>query len=171
MSERRIRKATPEDAAAIAGIHARGWQWGYRGLLPAEFLATLTAAEGVTRWSERLADPSRRTWLVEDASGAVAFLACGPSREEDVPAGSGEVYALYEEEFAAGTGAARALMTHAVDALRIGGAQLAVLWVLAENTRARRFYEAAGWRADGKTKTVEHRAGLLREVRYGRSIP
>jgi hypothetical protein len=38
--------------------------------------------------------------------------------------------------------------------------------VLEINARARRFYEIAGWWADGTTKT-EQRSGVeLREVRY-----
>jgi len=42
-----------------------------------------------------------------------------------------------------------------------------VLWVLRENRRARRFYELAGWSADGAAKDAELLGGLtLPEVRY-----
>ncbi len=44
----------------------------------------------------------------------------------------------------------------------------ATLWVLDTNDRARRFYEAAGWRAHGASKTDERPAGTLSEVRYRR---
>jgi hypothetical protein len=40
------------------------------------------------------------------------------------------------------------------------------LWVLETNTRARRFYESGGWRADGSSKTANSRGFPLVEVRY-----
>jgi hypothetical protein len=46
----------------------------------------------------------------------------------------------------------------------------AVLWVLDTNERARRFYEAAGWRPDGATKTEDRPGGKLQEVRYTRTF-
>jgi GNAT superfamily N-acetyltransferase len=167
MSGRTIRRATLADAAVLAGIHVRGWQWGYRGLLPEDFLESLSPAEREPRWRERLTGHSpTRTWLVEDDSRPVAFVTCGPSKDDDAPVGAGEVYALYQEQDAAGTGAARALMAHALDDFRADGAQVALLWVLERNARARRFYESGGWRADGATKTEQAREGICCDVRY-----
>ena len=40
------------------------------------------------------------------------------------------------------------------------------LWVIAENTRARRFYEHNGWRCDGNQRDRNIGDGLIREVRY-----
>jgi RimJ/RimL family protein N-acetyltransferase len=40
------------------------------------------------------------------------------------------------------------------------------LWVLEDNPRARRFYEAAGWSTDGRTKEDEFLDTRVREVRY-----
>jgi RimJ/RimL family protein N-acetyltransferase len=42
----------------------------------------------------------------------------------------------------------------------------AVLWVLEDNPRTRRFYELAGWRADGAVKDEEWLGKPVREVRY-----
>jgi hypothetical protein len=58
------------------------------------------------------------------------------------------------------------------------GYREAILWVLAGNERARRFYEAAGWTLDGAQKT-EHIGGAgaaagagttVTEVRYRRTL-
>jgi hypothetical protein len=43
-----------------------------------------------------------------------------------------------------------------------------VLWVLAGNARARRFYEIAGWVADGAERTSEVFGATVSEVRYRR---
>jgi hypothetical protein len=44
------------------------------------------------------------------------------------------------------------------------------LWVLADNVRARRFYERAGFTADGAEQWEEHGDVSLREVRYAREV-
>jgi len=44
-----------------------------------------------------------------------------------------------------------------------------VLWVLRDNSRARRFYERAGFAPDGVTDVLE-RLGGVTEVRYRRAL-
>jgi RimJ/RimL family protein N-acetyltransferase len=48
--------------------------------------------------------------------------------------------------------------------------QEAVLWVLPGNRRARRFYEAAGWVADGAERSAEVQGVVVPEVRYRRRL-
>jgi len=74
--------------------------------------------------------------------------------------------AIYLEREAAGHGVGRALFAYIVDDLRQQGYTDATLWVLDGNTRARRFYEAAGWHSDGETKMEERPGARLHEVRY-----
>ncbi len=69
-----------------------------------------------------------------------------------------------------GHGARHALMASAVDALREAGNSTATLWVLETNTRARTYYEAHGWSADGATKVEERGSFVLREPRYHTAI-
>ena len=57
-------------------------------------------------------------------------------------------------------------MTDALTGLRDEGFFDAILWVLEENPRARRFYEHAGWTADGGVKDEQWLEKLVREVRY-----
>jgi RimJ/RimL family protein N-acetyltransferase len=45
------------------------------------------------------------------------------------------------------------------------------LWVLDSNARARRFYEAAGFRPDGAVKVDDSHGFVLRELRYRRQLP
>src|SRR5205809_687375 len=49
---------------------------------------------------------------------------------------------------------------------RARGYRAADLWVLSENDRARRFYEAAGWRAEDEERTESLFEIELRETRY-----
>jgi GNAT superfamily N-acetyltransferase len=169
-SELRIRPAVVGDAFAIAGLHIRAWQWAYRGLIPDEFLEDLPGhLDRRTRnWAQSIERPapSDRIWVAEHGAAVVGLASTGLSRDEDAAATTAEVYAVYLEPEVVGTGMGRRLFAHAVDDLRFRSYAAATLWVLEGNHRARRFYEAAGWRADGATK-VEERAGFeLHEMRY-----
>ncbi len=103
--------------------------------------------EGV--WNEILADPSKAVWVADDDGRVVGFASTGPAEGEDANAGAGEMYALYIEPELVGTGLGRELFSRAVEGIGQRGFARAVLWVLEGNERARRFYEKAGWVADG----------------------
>ena len=81
----------------------------------------------------------------------------------------GELYALYLLPTWWSAGVGRALMTSVLDALRGGRCRRVVLWVLADNARARRFYERAGFTVDGGTNILTGLGGVL-EVRYARDV-
>ena len=67
-----------------------------------------------------------------------------PARDDDEePADSGELAAIYLLPGAWGKGLGRELMSSALSALSDAGFGEATLWVLDTNSRARRFYEAA----------------------------
>jgi len=96
----------------------------------------------------------------------VGFAITGASRDPNAPRHTGEVQAIYLDPQVIGKGIGRALFAYAVDDLRARGYTQAALWVLSTNTRARRFYEAAGWSHDGATKMEERPGAVLHEVRY-----
>jgi GNAT superfamily N-acetyltransferase len=163
-----VRDATIEDAEGLARIHVRGWQWGYRGLLPSAYLEGLSVERRAEQWRSWLLDPGRtRTWVAGTEELALAgFVAAGPSRDPRAGAEAGEIYAIYLEEAVAGSGVGRTLLRHAVDGLREAGFARATLWVLDRNARARRFYEKAGWAADGATHSEPREDVEMNEVRY-----
>ena len=61
-------------------------------------------------------------------------------------------------------------MQAGLDAMRARGYRDAVLWVLDDNPRARRFYEREGWALDGRTKREEFLGVAITEVRYRRVL-
>lgn len=164
-----IRPARPADAEAIARVHVYGWQEAYAGLLPDDFLAGLGRTLDRRRdfWEGLARSLSRRdAFFVAEVGGEIVGFAHGGHSRDHPDENVGEVTAIYLRRAHWGRGIGRRLFAAVVDRLREAGFEEAILWVLDTNARARRFYEAAGWEADGSEK-VETLGDLeLREVRY-----
>ena len=80
------------------------------------------------------------------------------------------VQALYVLAEHWGTGVGRALWLRGLQHLASLGLETATLWVLAENLRAVRFYQNAGWIAQAESSRTLTRGGCeLEEVRYVRA--
>jgi GNAT superfamily N-acetyltransferase len=166
-----IRDATVDDADAVALVHIHGWQWGYRGLLPGEYLDGLSAERRAEQWRSWLLEPGgTRTRLADEDGACVGFAVSGPSRDPGTNDDTGEVYAIYVEEEVAGTGVGTELLRSAVAWLTGRGFARATLWVLSGNARARRFYEREGWTLDGGAKSEPREDFTMDEVRYAMSL-
>lgn len=154
-----IRAATVADADAIGEVHVRSWQAAYAGLIPADFLARLSASSRAAAWARRIGDGGRV--LVAEEDGVIAgFAAFGPS----------QLYALYLLPEFWGRGLGRTLHDRAVEEMT---GDSAILWVLSTNERAKAFYLRQGWVDDGatQTETVDDGRVTLEETRFRRSLP
>jgi GNAT superfamily N-acetyltransferase len=141
-----IRRAQPADAREIAEVHVRTWQAAYRHAFPAEVLDNLSVDDRAPLATRLLESDSEAIWVAEDGDRVVGFVSVGPSRTEE---DTGELYAIYVLPEAWGSGAGRELIGAAKDWFAREGYATAMLWVLGDNPRARRFYEREGWRAEG----------------------
>ncbi len=131
------RPATPDDAPDLARIHAAGWAETYPGMLPAPLVAARTPEVLLPLWQRVLARPGVRVALLP----ATGFAAMGPQRDPALAASHpAELYALYLRATAQRRGLGRALLAAVAD-----GTPFSIA-VIAANTRARAFYEAAGAR-------------------------
>ncbi|MFE2162735.1 GNAT family N-acetyltransferase [Streptomyces lydicus] len=173
---------TETDVAGVSAVRVRGWQAAYRGLMPQAYLDAMS----VTADAER-----RRSWfarrppevadLVAEAAGeVVGWASVGPARDPDIAPGAeelpaprptaGELFALYVTPQLIGTGVGRALMAAGTDRARAKGFRALYLWVVRGNTRARRFYERAGFVPDGAEEAYEVGGRSVPEVRYWRPL-
>jgi len=166
-----IVRAGPDQARQIAEVHVTGRRWGYRDQLPNELLDGLSVNDREKHWKIALESASEdsEVLVVMDGGRIIGFASAEATRDEDAPAGTGELFALYLVEEAAGRGVGRALLTAAEGWLR-GRYGRATLWVLDSNSRARRFYEAAGWTWDGTTSEHRFDCGNRPIVRYAKDF-
>jgi ribosomal protein S18 acetylase RimI-like enzyme len=162
-----VRPATLADAPAMGRVHVRAWRAAYRGHMPDGYLDGLRAEDRAAGWERALGRERGRgaVLVVEEAGRVTGFAAVGPAED---PPGAGELYAINVDPDHWGTGTGRALLQAAqAELARLGYAET-VLWVLPGNDRARRFYEIAGWAADGASRTAEVLGVTVPEVRYRR---
>jgi len=157
-----VRRARPEDARAIARVHAETWREAYEHVFGAERLASVSTDARLGQW-ERILVAGQSDVFVAVADGIVGFVSTGDSRDADAEA---ELFAIYVLPEAWGTGAGSALMRAGVEAMRLRASGDAILWVLDDNPRARRFYEREGWALDGERKEDEYLGLRVAEVRY-----
>ena len=163
-----LRRARENDARGIAEVHVRTWQLAYRDQLPEPYLNALSVDVREGHWATelRMLPAERRPWVAETQGEIVGFVSAGPSRDETATDMTGEVYAIYVLPDCWDRGLGRMLLAHAERDLLAHGYHDAILWVLADNERARAFYEAAGWHADGGTKQDSIAGREVDEVRY-----
>lgn len=145
-------RADEQDAEGVARVHGRARAKAYADLAVAQRGREPLPAERVELWRDLLArDDDRAFTIVAEAGGdVVGFCSVATeSRDPDAPAGTGEVAALYVDPERWGGGVGGALMTKALADLREAGCTAAMLWVLAENAPAIRFYARFGFTPDG----------------------
>lgn len=167
----RIRAAVGGDAVRLAEILAISWRAAYRGVLSDGFLDGLTPTSRLGWWQQRLARvPPRWSVLVAETPDAVVGFATTGQCSDPDRAESGELFALYLDPACWGDGVGSQLLEGAEAVMRTAGYRDAILWVLADNERARSFYEHRGWVTNGRTKRMIIGAEAVTAVRYGKTL-
>lgn len=162
LSKMIIRYITPtDDRMAISKVYEESWKYAYKGIIPQDYLDAIP--EG--RWASGIDHPNRKTLVCVDDGRIVGTSSFCKSRFEQFP-DWGEVISLYLLPDYMGKGYGALLLEAAVTALERLGYEDVFLWVLEENSRARRFYEQHGFSLS--TDFLDDTIGgkNLREVRY-----
>lgn len=162
----RARIADIRDAADIARVHVASWRAAYRGILPDDLLDRLTVADREALWQQVLSDNRVRVAVVEENAAVHGFISVGPSRDTDADKHTGEVSAIYLAPNAWRRGHGTLLMNHALQVARANGWSQLTVWVLRDNTNARRFYEHMDFNPDGAQREEMVQGAAVTEVRY-----
>jgi ribosomal protein S18 acetylase RimI-like enzyme len=187
-----IRAGSAADAVQVAGVQREGWFAAYDGIIPAEIIDRATSPDGgalvrqtfLTRpWQRMLvaiAPVQRHPGRIgnETAPGVVGYASFGPETDvlsapwphpltaDGEDGNVAELYALYVRPAWWSTGTGRALMDRVLARTSADGYRSVTLW---DNGRARRFYERAGFAADGAANVLDGLGGVT-ELRYRRTV-
>ena len=167
-----IRKATKDDATAIAQTHVESWQAAYAEILSAEVMESRNLDFRRAEWSELFErnDQTERAYVADFGGEVGGFAFTQPCHDDDVkPEDVAELTALYLRPSFFGRGVGTALAQAALQDLRDAGFSEVILWILEGNAGARRFYERTGWTWDG-TRAPCYRIFDAPALRYRRSL-
>jgi len=162
-----VRKAWPQDAAAIAHIQVDTWRSTYRGMVPDKHLDDMSYGRSQKNWEERISNPDGRNtvFVAEDDGGSVVgFAACGAARD-DARDYESELYAIYVDQNVQRRGLGRRLVLSVAQDLKARGFDSMLIWVLADN-QYRRFYESIGG-TQVRKREVAVGGKTLPELGYG----
>ncbi len=165
-----ITSPSADDARAIAQVNVRSWQQAYKGLMPDAFLAGLSVDKREASWRQWIGQPNCATLVARAATGQICgYVAYARSRDADHTPGTAEIVAIYvdPDHWHGGTGTR--LLDRASAEIAALGFLRTTLWVLAQNTRAIRFYARHGFRPDAcPAVTIEVGGTQLQELRHVR---
>lgn len=163
-----VRLGRPGDEVAIGEIAVAAWRWAYASIMDPEYLAGLEPEDRSRWWVDTLRSPPQRSAVLmfEVGDEVAGFAAVAPSDDATL----GEVCAINVRPDDAGQGYGTALLAACEEQLRSFGFVDAILWVLPENTRARRFYESRGWWDEGMSRRSDVGGLELDQVRYRRTL-
>jgi GNAT superfamily N-acetyltransferase len=145
----RFRLARPDDAQAVADLHADSWRRNYRGAYSDAFLDGDVFADRLAVWTDRLREPDpRRCTILAEGGGLVGFA---NTFFDDDPTWGALLDNLHVADGHMRQGIGARLLALTAKAL-IEQPQTTglYLWVLEQNVDAQAFYQARGGRCAGR---------------------
>lgn len=167
MNKINIREANISDAAGLARVSVDSWRSTYSGIIPQEYLDSLTYENRTSRWKERLSnlDGPGFTFVVEDGFGNIIGYAGGLKGNSGNPVYTGEVGDIYVLKDYQDQGIGRRLMATTALRLKEYGHSSLLVWTFEDNPY-RTFYESLeGSLIDEKEAEIGGRK--LKQVAYG----
>ena len=141
-----LRRATVQDAAAIAAVRIDSWRATYRGMIPDAYLDGMRLEGSTELWTRVLSAPAnnKTAVFVAEIDGEVVGFAAGMFLNEEKFGLNAELSAIYLQPAAQRAGLGRRLVALVAEAYRTHGASGLLVWVIAGNKGARKFYEQLG---------------------------
>jgi len=147
-----VERAHLGDEAILAHIQTESWKAGFRGILNDEILARCTQLDKVEAMYRRSLESGEGNGYILRIDGKPHCIAWwDQSRAQDMP-GYAELYCIHSLQDHWRRGFGSRMMERVLEDMKNAGYARVMLWVFAENTRARAFYEAHGFADTGKIK-------------------
>ncbi|MPZ96413.1 MAG: GNAT family N-acetyltransferase [Propionibacteriales bacterium] len=139
-----IRRATSDEAGPLAEVERAATLVALAHVFPPDRFP-YPDADVLARWRIVLEDPAVTVLVAERDGGLLGYAAYDDTWLRHL--------GVHPDHW--GTGLADLLTDTALAGIAAGGTTIARLWVIADNHRARRFYERGGWLRGAETDTAE----------------
>lgn len=147
-----IERVKPGDEAALAYIQTESWKAGFREILSPDTLRRCTKMEQATAMYRHLLEQNVGNGYLLKVEGKPHCIAWwDAAREKNMP-GYAELICIHSLRGQWRKGYGSKMLEAVLRDIAAAGYEKVMLWVFEENIRARRFYEAHGFTANGKTQ-------------------
>ena len=157
MNDTVIRRATPDDAPALAELGAVTFIEAFGQLYsPEDLQAFLEDSHSVAAYARALANPDYALWVAERDGRAIGYAQAGPCGlpHADATPADGELKRLYLLKSAQNGGIGAALFEQALAWLERDGPRTLWISVWSENYGAQRFYGRYGFEFAGEYEFI-----------------
>lgn len=165
----RIRYANIKDARTLGEIHSKSWKVAYKGIVPDEILKNITVEKRQAYFEKALTENWEEDAIIFKDNDAVGLICIGKCRDADKTDTCGEIWGIYLLPEYWNMGIGSELINWGINELKKRNYSKVILWVLEENTNARKFYEKVGFKHDGTVKEITIGKKLV-EYRYEKAI-
>ena len=145
-----IRQANKQDISRIAEIIVFGKRVAYRPIFENDYVS-FNELQVVRLYEEYKNNPDRLDGMLLYDDGIIKGIINGHSIGDKTI----EITDFYVEPFFVGQGIGTLLIKYLIQQVRKKGVHKIVLWVIKDNMKARKFYEANGFVYSGKTCIIE----------------
>jgi GNAT superfamily N-acetyltransferase len=108
--------------------------------------------------------------VAERCGQVLGFAQVGPAHDTDTGPTTGQLHTIYLDPGHWGTGVGRLVHDAGLALLADGSHDRAVLWMLATNARAERFYRRQGWDRDGRIRVQQFGGTVVIDHRWGHDL-
>lgn len=159
MEIRKIKKS--DDINAIGKIYEKSWKYAYNGIIPKDYLDGISGDS----WLPHFENKEMFSLVLLENDRFIGTSSYCKSRSEEF-SGFGEIVSIYLLPEYIGKGFGARLFEATLNELIKLGYRNVFLWVLEENTRARRFYESRNFKLSDKFNFINIGGRNLKEVAY-----
>ena len=161
----KIRRATEKDLIGIAQVHVETWQSTYKGIIPEDYLQSLTIENRLKNWQRHLKTLHTATFIAENEAGAVIGFAIGGPEQTSHPLYQAEIYAIYILDTYQRNGVGKQLIKPIAKLFEEKKYPNMIIWALEENSN-HLFYQSLGGQIVA-SKNISINGKVLKEIGYG----
>lgn len=165
-----IRNAVESDAHTLGSIYSQSYRVAFKGIIPDNILEDIFSpekrAEGLMKELE-FGNPTNV--ILFDRDKPIGLLTYGRSKDDSVDDDTIEIWRIYLLPSYWGHSLGVELMNWGIYEIQAKGYKKVALWVLEENSRARKFYEKMGFIHDGTSRVINPGKELI-DLKYIKNI-
>ena len=159
MEIRKTKKS--DDINAIGKIYEKSWKFAYNGIIPKDYLDSISG----DKWFPHFENKNMNSLVLIENNQFIGTSSYCKSRSKEFN-DFGEIVSIYLLPEHMGKGYGKLLFEATLNELIKLGYKNVFLWVLEENTRARRFYEKQNFKLSDKFNYINIGGKNLKEVAY-----